>query len=369
MIPFVDLKIQYEQLKPELWSTIERIFENSAFILGDDLEKLEKSFAKFSGAKYGVGVASGTSALETSLRAYNIGLGDEVITVANTYIATALAISWVGAKPVLVDVDPVYYTMDVEKFKEAITPKTRAVIPVHLYGQSADMSSINRVALEHNLMVLEDACQAHGAEYKGMRVGSLGDIAAFSYYPSKNLGSYGDGGMVVTDNKRAAEYIKMLRNYGEIEKYNHIILGHNHCLDNLQAAMLLIKLKHLDYWNEQRRRNAALYDSAFKLWDLPVVTPAVADYSKHVYHLYVVLADRRDELRAYLNDLRIQTGIHYPIPVHLQTAYTSLGYKRGDFPVTENLSKRILSLPMFPELTEDQIYCVVEAIKNFYELE
>lgn len=366
MIPFVDLKLQYKNLKSELEEEIQSIFERATFILGDDLEKLEKDFAEFSGAKYGIGVASGTSALETSLRAFGIGPGDEVITVANSYIATALAVSWVGAKPVFVDVDPRYYTMDPEELEKAITSKTRAVIPVHLYGQPADMSAINKIALEYNLVVLEDACQAHGARYKGQRAGSLGDIAAFSFYPSKNLGSYGDGGMVTTNSRRAAEFIRMLRNYGEIEKYNHIIIGHNHCLDNLQAAMLSVKLNYLESWNEQRRRNAALYNNMFKLWKLPVVTPKVADYSKHVYHLYVILANKRDELRAYLGKRGIQTGIHYPIPIHLQKAYSFLGYTKGDFPVTEKLSEGILSLPMFPELTQDQIYEVVSAIKEFY---
>jgi len=362
-VPFVDLKAQYASISQEIDAVVTDVIRRGAFILGPELRSFEAAFAEFCQTQYAVGVDCGTSALEMALRAFGVGPGDEVITTANTYIATAFAASHTGATPVLVDIDPETYNMDPAAFARAITPRTKAVIPVHLYGQPADMDPILEIARAKNLVVIEDACQAHGARYKGHRLGGLGDAAAFSFYPAKNLGAYGDGGMVVTSNPQVAETLRMLRNEGQSEKYYHDIKGYNCLLDNIQAAALQVKLKRLEGWNQRRREHAALYDRL--LQDSGVLTPHVAPYAEHVYHLYVIRTPKRDALRAYLGERGISTGIHYPIPIHLQKAYPDLGYRRGDFPFTEEYSQQILSLPMFPELTDDMIEYVAEVIKDF----
>jgi dTDP-4-amino-4,6-dideoxygalactose transaminase len=362
-VPFVDLAAQYGAIAEEIDEAIAIVLRRADFILGQDVRLFENEFAAFCEAGYAVGVDSGTSALELALRAFGIGPGDQVITTANTFIATAFAISDSGATPVLVDVDPQTYTMDISELERAITARTKAIMPVHLYGQPADMDPILEIAQRHRLVVIEDACQAHGAKYKGKRVGSLGHAAAFSFYPAKNLGAYGDGGMVVTNDERVAESVRMLRDYGQREKYRHVLRGYNHRLDTLQAAVLRVKLQHLDAWNAARCQHAQLYSEL--LADSPLVMPTEADYAQSVYHLYVIRVERRDELRAYLHDRDISTGIHYPVPVHLQEAYRDLGYRRGSFPVTEEYADRILSLPMYAELTPGLIEYVAVSIRDF----
>ncbi|MGB5931838.1 MAG: DegT/DnrJ/EryC1/StrS family aminotransferase [Anaerolineae bacterium] len=342
------------------------VLERGDFVLGREVSLFEEEFAAYCEAEYAVGVDSGTSALELALRAFDIGSGDEVITAANTFIATAFAVSYIGATPVLVDVDPQTYTIDLALLESAITDRTRAIIPVHLYGHPAEMDPIMEMAGRYRLVVIEDACQAHGAKYKGKRVGPLGHAAAFSFYPAKNLGAYGDGGMVVTNDKRVAESLHMLRNYGQSEKYHHILRGYNHRLDTLQAAVLRVKLKCLDVWNAARRQHAQLYGQL--LAHSPVVLPAEAGYAESVYHLYVIRVEDRDGLRAYLQDRGIATGIHYRIPIHLQPSYRHLGYEKGSFPITEAYAEQILSLPMYAELTSDSIACVAGAIRDFNAL-
>ena len=362
-VPFVDLKAQYRTIAEEVSEGIGRVLENTDFILGRDVKLFEQEFADYCGVKFGVGVDNGTSALELALRAYDVGDGDEVITVANTFIATASAIAFTGARPVLVDIDPHTYNIDVGAIEQAITGRTKAIMPVHLYGQPADMDPIMELAKARGLIVIEDACQAHGALYKGRRAGSIGDAACFSFYPAKNLGGYGDGGMLVTNNEDIANKVRMLRNYGQKEKYHHLFIAYNRRLDTLQAAVLRVKLKWLDEWNQARRRNAQLYNELLANTD--VVTPVEASYAEHVYHLYVVRIQDRDGLQEYLQSKGISTGIHYPIPIHLQEAYRYLGYQRGDFPITEENAEQMLSLPMYSELTEEQIQYVVEAIHDF----
>jgi len=362
-VPFVDLTTQFQAMRDEVVPAMTKIMQGAHFILGEEVALFEKEFAAFCEAGYAVGVDSGTSALELALRAYHIGPGDEVITVTNSFIATALAISRTGATPVFVDVAPPTYTLDVSQLPRALTSHTKAIIPVHLYGHPADMDTIMEIAQAHNLVVIEDACQAHGARYKGRRAGSLGHAAAFSFYPAKNLGAYGDGGMVVTSDEQVTAKIRMLRDYGQREKYHHLMQGFNHRLDTLQAAVLRAKLKHLDAWNQARRRHARQY--AELLAQSPAVLPAEADYAEAVYHLYVIRVDDRNELKAYLQSQGIATGIHYPIPIHLQPAYRDLGYHRGDFPVAERDAKQMLSLPMYPELDANAIEFVAETINAF----
>jgi dTDP-4-amino-4,6-dideoxygalactose transaminase len=362
-VPFVDLRAQYVSIAEEINAASVAVLGRTDYILGRDVDLFEEEFAAFCEAAFAVGVDNGTSALELVLRAYGIGPGDEVITAANTFIATALAISCVGATPVLVDIDPQTYTIDPMLIEAAITPQTKAIIPVHLYGQPADMDSILEIARRHDLVVIEDACQAHGARYKGRRVGSLGHAAAFSFYPAKNLGASGDGGMIVTNDQEVAKSLRMLRNYGQREKYYHVLRGYNRRLDTLQAAMLRVKLKYLDAWNAARRTHAQAY--AQLLVGTEAVTPKEADDAESVWHLYVIRTANRDMLQAHLADRHIATGIHYPVPIHLQPAYQDLGYTRGAFPIAERYADEILSLPMYAELTSDMIECVAEAIKEF----
>lgn len=364
-IPFVDLQTQYQGLKPEVDAAVLAVMQRGDFILGGAVTEFEKAFAEYCGAKYCVGVDSGYSALELIIRAYDIGPGDEVITAANTFIATTLGISNAGATPVLVDCDPETYNIDVNKIEAAITPRTKAIMPVHLYGQPADMDAIRAIARKHKLFIFEDAAQASGARYKGHMAGSLGDAAAFSFYPGKNLGAYGDGGAVTTNDPDIAEKIRLLRNIGQKVKYYHEIKGFNNRLDTMQAAVLGVKLPYLDSWNESRRHAAAAY--AEQLADLPIVTPMSADYAEHIFHLYVVRVENRSSLMEYLKERGVATGLHYPVPIHLQPAYAELGYKHGDFPVTEAYAETILSLPIFPELDEAKVAYVTDTIHDYFQ--
>lgn len=363
-IPFVGLKRQYNEINSKIDKAIKNVLNSAHFILGEECEEFEKEFAQFTGIKYAIGVGNGSSALELSLRALEIGPGDEVLTPANSYIASASCISFVGAKPVFVDVLEDSFNIDAKKAEKLITKKTKAILPVHLYGQVADMEEILKLAKKYKLYVLEDACQAHGASFKKKKAGSFGDMAAFSFYPGKNLGAYGDGGMVVTNNKELADKIRMFRNYGQKEKYKHLKLGWNSRLDNLQAAVLRVKLTKLNKWNLKRLENAKLYN---KLLDgLPIITPKIFPDYNHIFHLYVIRANKREELADFLVKKGISVQMHYPIPIHLQEAYKELKYKKGDFPITEKLAKEILSLPMFPELKIAEIKYICKAIKSFY---
>ena len=363
-IDFVDLKAQYASISQEVDDAIHRVVAASDFVLGKDVELFEQEFAAYCGVAHAVGVDSGASALELALRAYDIGAGDEVITVSHTFSATAFAISATAARPVFVDVDARTYNMNPALLEAAITPRTKAIMPVHLYGQPADIDKIARVARQHNLLLIEDACQAHGASYQGRRVGSFGDAAAFSFYPGKNLGAYGDGGMIVANNESVAEKLRILRNCGQSEKYKHVMVGFNRRLDSLQAAVLRVKLPHLDTWNDARRNAAQLYNDFLKD-DERVVTPNQGENRTHVYHLYVIQHPNRNGLLANLRDHGISAGLHYPTPVHLQPCYEFLNVPRGSLPVTESFASRVISLPMYPELTREQIRFVCDRIKQF----
>jgi dTDP-4-amino-4,6-dideoxygalactose transaminase len=362
-VPFVDLAAEYRSLATAVNDTTLRVLRGAEYILGSELRLFEEEFSAYCGVKYGIGVDSGTSALELALRAFDIGHGDEVILPANTFIATALAVTATGATPVLVDVDPRTYNMDASLLPRAVTTRTRAILPVHLYGQPADMDPIVAFASRYGLVVIEDACQAHGAKYKGKRVGSIGHASAFSFYPTKNLGAYGDGGIVVTDDQRVAQSIHMLRNYGQREKYYHLVRGSNHRLDTLQAALLRIKLPHLDAWNELRGGHARLYHSL--LSSIDVVPPCEAPHAESIWHLYVIRTPERDAMQHHLAAQNIGTGIHYPCPIHLQPAYQDLGYQRGDFPVAEQQASEVLSLPLYPALPQQAIRRVAETIRDF----
>ena len=362
-VPFLDLGAQYRTIEGEIGEATSRVIQQSDFILGREVGLFEEEFAAFCEAKYAIGVDSGTSALELALRAYDIGPGDEVITAANSFIASALAISHAGARPILVDVDPSTYTVDVSAIEKAITPRTKAVIPVHLYGHPAHMNPIRELADKHGLVIIEDACQAHGTRYKGRRTGSLGHAAAFSFYPGKNLGAYGDGGIVVTNDRGIARRLEMLRNYGQKEKYQHLFRGYNRRLDTLQAAVLRVKLRYLEKWNAARRWNAVLYHKF--LDGCGLLLPGEAPGAESVWHLYVIRAEQRDALKEHLISRGISASIHYPIPIHVQPAYLDLGYKKGDFPVTESCAHQVLSLPMYAEISQDQIEYVAKTIRNF----
>ena len=363
-IPFVDLQTQYQSIKEEVDPAVHRVLKKCDFVLGQAVRDFEKAFAAYCEAEFAVGVDSGYSALELALHGFGIGPGDEVITQANTFMATALAIHNTGAKPVLVDIDPDTYNMDPSLLEAAITPATKAIMPVHLYGQPADMDAIMAVANKHGLVVVEDAAQGHGARVNGKRVGGIGHAAGFSFYPGKNLGAYGDGGAVVTNDPELAEKIVMLRNLGMKVKYHHEVKGFNHRLDTIQAAVLGVKLNHLDDWNAGRRQAAAWYEEF--LADTPAITPKTAVFAEPVYHLYVVrVPGNREELMAYLREAGIASGLHYPIPIHCQPAFAELEYKEGDFPITEAYASSILSLPMFGELTREDVATVADHIKAF----
>lgn len=362
MIPFLDLKAQYSSIKKEVDSAIHGVLDTCGYVLGPEVAKLEEEFAAYSGAQFGVGVNTGTSALHLSLLAAGIGPGDEVITVPFTFVATVAAIEYSGAKPVFVDIDPQSFNMDPAALEAAITPRTKAIIPVHLHGLMAEMDPILEIARRHRLVVVEDACQAHGAEYKSKRAGSLGDLAAFSFYPGKNLGAYGEGGMVVTSNPELAKNVRMLRDWGAEKKYHHVLKGYNYRLEGIQGAVLRVKLRHLEAWTEARRRAAALYDRG--LAGTGVTVPRPKPHHRHVYHVYAIRTKHRQAWIDALNAQGIQTGIHYPFPVHLLPAYANLGYKAGDFPQAEQAANEVLSLPMFAELTQEQCETVASAVRN-----
>jgi dTDP-4-amino-4,6-dideoxygalactose transaminase len=372
-VPFLDLKAQYKQIENEVVPLVTEAMENGMFIGGPNVEGFEKEFAEFCDSKYCIGVNSGTDALRFALMATGVGPGDEVITVPNTFIATTEAISQVGATPVFVDIDENTCNMDPAKLdgylktrntKHETRNRPKAVIPVHLYGQMADMDPIMELARKRGLLVIEDACQAHGAKYKKKEAGSMGAAGCFSFYPGKNLGAYGEGGAVVTQDEKIAAEIRVIRDHGQNKKYFHTMEGYNGRLDAIQAAVLRVKLKRLAEWNRSRNDNAAYYNEL--LSDLPGVEFAkVADYAESVYHLYVIMVDDRDALQLFLGERDIASGLHYPLPLHLQKAYDHLGYKEGDFPIAERAAKRLLSLPMYPELTRDQIKYVANSIKEF----
>jgi dTDP-4-amino-4,6-dideoxygalactose transaminase len=365
VIPFVDLKAQFRAIRAEVVPRMMDVMEEATFILGPDVAAFEESFAKYVGARYCIGVESGTAALQFALEALGIGEGDEVILPANTYIASALAVSAAGARPVLVDADA-NYLIDAGLCEAALTPRTKAIMPVHLYGQAVPMDAIGEFARRHGLYVIEDASQAHGARWNGRRVGSFGDVGCFSFYPGKNLGAYGDGGAIVTNDGELAERLRLLRDFGQRKKYEHLIKGGNCRLDSIQAAVLDVKLGHLDEWNEARRRHAAAYDS--RLSKIGIKPPPRLSHEGHVYHLYVIEVEHRDRVAAALRERGVATGIHYPIPIHLQPAYAELQLGPGTFPRTERSAGRILSLPMFPELTEEQIELVANALASSQQL-
>jgi dTDP-4-amino-4,6-dideoxygalactose transaminase len=360
VIPFVDLKAQYQSIKDEVNAAIQGVLDSCQFTLGSEVVAFEQEFAAYSGSVHGMGVNTGTSALHMALLAAGVGRGDEVVTVPFTFMATVSAIDYCGAKPVFVDIDPVTFTMDPALLEAAITPRTKAIIPVHLYGQCADMDPILAIAKKHGLAVIEDACQAHGAEYKGRRAGSMGDMGCFSFYPGKNLGAAGEGGMVVTANAEFAKTVRMLRDWGAEKKYHHVLKGYNFRMEGIQGAVLRVKLRHLEKWTEARRAAARRYDQL--LPGAGVGLPRQMDYSRHVYHIYAVRTTERAALQEALTARGVQTGIHYPFPVHLLPAFSDLGHKAGDFPHSERAANEVLSLPMFPELTAEQSVIVADAV-------
>jgi dTDP-4-amino-4,6-dideoxygalactose transaminase len=364
-IPLVDVALQFSSIENDVRQAIDRVLTTCDFILGAEVARFEEAFARFIGVEHAIGVASGLDALSLSLMALNVGPGHEVILPANTFIATALAVSAVGAKPILVDCDPATFNIDVSQIEQAITPRTRAILPVHLTGQPADMSPILTMAERHGLAVIEDACQAHGATYHGKSCGSLGRAAAFSFYPGKNLGGCGDGGLISTNDGQVARRLRQLRHYGQEAKYHHLEKGLNSRLDTIQAAVLRAKLEYLPRWNAARVGHAQEYVRRLAgVGDL-VLQQAVPD-STHVYHLFIIQTADRDGLQGHLAARGIQTGIHYPTPIHLQPAYKDLGYRPGAFPATERLAGRMLSLPMFPELQHDQIFRIASAIRDWF---
>lgn len=362
MIPFVDLHAQYASIKSEVRLAIDRVLESTRFVLGPEVERFEAEFAAYCGARYAVGVNSGTSALHLALLAAGVGPGDEVITVPFTFVATAAAIVYAGATPVFVDIDPASYTMDPAQLAQAITPRTKAILPVHLYGQPAEMDAIQSIAARHGLTVIEDAAQAHGAEYMGRRAGSMGQVGCFSFYPGKNLGAYGEGGAVTTNDPALARRLRMLRDWGTEQKYHHELLGYNYRLDEIQAAILRVKLRHLDAWNEARRAHAARYNEL--LADGPVALPQARADSRHVYHIYAVRTACRARLQQALTEQGVQTGIHYPVPVHLHPPFLAYDRGAGSFPHAEQAANEVLSLPMFAELTDEQVETVAVAVKS-----
>ena len=361
MVPFVDLRTQYLSIKAEIDAAVLNVFDSTQFVLGKEVAAFEELFAAYTQTRYVMGVNTGTSALHLSLLAAGIGKGDEVITTPFTFIATVSAIDYTGATPVFVDIDPVSFTIDPTKIEAAITPRTKAILPVHLYGQPADMDPIIEIAKRHGLVVIEDAAQAHGAEYKGRRVGSIGDLGCFSFYPGKNLGAYGEGGAVTTNNPEFARTIRMLRDWGAERRYYHDLKGYNYRLEGVQGAVLKVKMKYIEGWTEARRTVAARYDVA--LADSGIPTPHAAPDRRHVYHIYAIRDAQRDALQTYLQNQGVSTGIHYPIPVHLQGAFAELGHKDGDFPHSEAAAREVLSLPMYPELPPDQQEIVIAALK------
>ena len=363
MIPYLDLKAQYLTIKDEIDFAIRDVVESCHFVLGEQVEAFESEFAKFCGTEYALGVNSGTSALHLALLAAGVKAGDEVITVSDTFVATAAAICYTGAIPVFVEIDPRSYTMDPAKIKAAITPRTKVVMPVHLYGGCADMDSINEIAARHNLIVIEDAAQAHGADYRGRRAGGLSSIACFSFYPGKNLGAFGEGGAVTTNNPDYAKRIQRLRDHGQSQKYYHDEVGYNYRMEAIQGAVLRVKLRHLEDWTSARRRHASAYQVSLKVADVRLLEPLAN--TQPAWHIFPVFTPKRDALMEYLKNRGIGTGIHYPIPVHLQRGYAHLGYRKGDFPLTEQACNEVLSLPMYAEMPQQHLDEVVAAIHDF----
>ena len=361
-VPFLDLKAQYRSIKAEIDGAIQGILDSAQFVLGDAVAAFEREFAAYSGGRHGIAVNSGTSALHLALLAARVGPGDEVVTVPNTFVATVAAIRYAGARATYVDVDPQTLTMDPSLLEAAIGPRTRAIIPVHLYGQPAEMDPILEIARRHGLTVIGDACQAHGAAYRGKPIGALGDLVCFSFYPGKNLGAYGEGGAVVTSNDEHAKKIRMLRDWGQDRKYHHALAGFNYRMEGLQGAILRAKLSHLEGWTEARRRHAAQY--AELLAGAPVTVPQQREGSRHVFHVYAVRVRDRDAVVKALDEQGIQTGIHYPVNVHLQPAYADPAFPRGSFPTSERAADEVLSLPMFPEMTEEHLGLVAHALQG-----
>ena len=359
-IPLVDLKAQYETIRDEINEAIQEVLDSQWFILGPNVEDLENRIADYCDVSHAVGVASGSDALLLSLMAIGVGYRDEVITTPFTFFATAGCMSRLGGKPVFVDIDPKTYNIDPQLIEDKITDKTKAIIPVHLYGQCADMDPILDMAKKYNLYVIEDAAQAIGARYKDREAGSMGHLGCLSFFPTKNLGGYGDGGMILANNKELAEKLKVLRAHGSEPKYYHSVVGCNSRLDAIQAAVLLAKFKHLDEWNEARRRNAEIYDSLFA--DMDILRPHVEDFNYHIYNQYVVRVKSRDSLKSALKEAGIGTEIYYPVPLHLQECYSDLRYQPGDLPVAEEAAKQVLALPIYPELTQEQQEQVVKTI-------
>jgi dTDP-4-amino-4,6-dideoxygalactose transaminase len=360
MIRYVDLKAQYHSIKAEIDVAIAAVLESSQFALGTEVAEFEKEFAAYCSNRDAIGVNSGTSALHLALLAAGVGPGDEVITTPFTFVATVAAIQWTGATPVYVDIDPESYNLDSGKLESALTARTKAILPVHLFGQSADMEPLLSIARSRGILVIEDAAQAHGAEYKGQRTGSLADLACFSFYPGKNLGAYGEAGAVLTANPEYANTIRLLRSWGESRRYYHELRGFNYRMEGMQGAILRVKLRHLERWTDARRANAALYDLLLK--DSGVVTPRQMPYARHVYCVYAVRTPHRDALAEALKAADIQYGVHYPVPVHLQPAYRDSRYGPGDFPVAERIAGEVLSLPIYPELQRSQIEQVCELV-------
>jgi len=364
-VPFNDLKIQYEALKGEFRQALDRVLDTQSYILGPDVEAFEKAFAEYCGARYAVGVNSGTMALQLALLAMDVKPGDEIITVAQTFIATAEAISWCGATPVFIDVDNKHYTIDPALIEKAITPKTRGIIPVHLYGHPAGMRAVCDIAQKHGLFVLEDAAQAHGARFQAKRVGAFGDASCFSFYPGKNLGAFGEGGAVVTNDEKIALEVKKLRNHGGLVRYTHERLGFNGRMEAIQGAVLSVKLPHLDRWNENRRRNAYLYHELLNGLDLAL--PFEAEGCQSVYNGYVIRSKKRDALQKFLSEAGIQTMIYYPVKIHLLDFYKHLGYREGSLPVTEALCAEGLALPVYPDLRDEQVRYVAGKVREFFK--
>ncbi len=362
MIPFLDLKREFFKIKEEIQDAIYRVMESQRFILGEELAKFEKEFSKYLGAKYGIGVNSGSDALYLALKSLNIGKGDEIITVSHTFISTVDAITRCGAKPIFIDIDLETYNIDISKIKQKITNKTKAIIPIHIYGNPAEIKAIVEIAERYNLYVIEDACQAHGAEYQNKKVGTFGCLGCFSFYPSKNLGAYGDGGLIATNNEELATKLIMLRIYGQSKKYYHDFVGINSRLDEIQAAVLRVKLKYLDDWNERRREIAKIYNDLIN--NDKIIKPIEKKYAKHVYHLYVIRSKYRQKLQNHLEKNNIQTLIHYPIPIHLQKAYLKTKYL-FNLPITEKICNEILSIPMHPWLNDEEIRIITKSISEF----
>lgn len=362
MIPFLDLKAQYSQIKLEIDVAVARVVGSGHFVLGPEVSAFDARFAEYCRTAHCRSVNSGTSALHLALLAAGVGPGDEVITVSMTFVATTAAILYSGARPVFVDVDPVTWTMNPGLIEAAITPRTKAILPVHLHGLMADMDPIMSIARRHGLVVIEDAAQAHGAEYKGRRAGSIGDLGCFSFYPGKNLGAFGEGGAVVTDQAEFAQRVSLLRDWGQAAKYDHVIAGYNYRMDEIQAAVLNVKLDYIEAWTEARRSIAERYDGL--LSDFPFARPRSPWHARHVYHVYAIRSERRGELLTRLRDAGIGAGIHYPVPVHLQRAYAELGCRAGDLPVTEMLANEFLSLPIYPELPPEQLTEIVATLRS-----